>query len=395
MRSPRLAERRHAALSAAFATLISACSSGWEPAFDEKADPARFDTVAIADPDEALSFARVAAEGGARTIAVTEYRDGVVHGVDLGALLGRPADDPAAVFTTHGYDALRALLRDAPAAARVAVPAAELTLPVDLRDHHVAAATNFPEHAGDAGVEDGPFLFPKLVRPTGPYDTVPHSPGLLDYEVELAWVTLEPLARGTAPQHMGIVLCNDFTDRDTLLRHLDPWDVASGDGFATGKSFPGYLPVGNLFVVPRDFRRFAEALQLQLYVNGELRQRSKAREMVWDFDEIVSRTWAWQDRRWEHRGAQVSLLGDSETIPARTLVLSGTPHGTIFDGLRTRHYAAGLAAWLAGGWNEPLPSHVVGAYIGDAHAAGAYLRPGDRVEIHVDRAGVLRNRIGG
>jgi 2-keto-4-pentenoate hydratase/2-oxohepta-3-ene-1,7-dioic acid hydratase in catechol pathway len=369
------------------ALLASGCAGGFEPAFDESAPPGLFDEVAIADLDTALTFARTGNDRTRRTLAVTEYRGGTVRGVVLGA------KDPIDLVNQLGYDALREKVRTAPEDARVALPASSLVAPVDLADRHVAAATNFPEHAGDAGVEDGPFLFAKLVRPTGPYDPVPAGNALLDYEVEVAWVTLAPLAPGGDPPLLGLVLANDFTDRDTLLRRLDPWDVASGTGFATGKSFPGFLPIGNLFVVPRDHRRFVADLELRLWVDGKLRQRSAATEMVWDFDEIVARTYAWKDRRWDHRGASVSLLGDSEVIPARTLLLSGTPHGTIFDGLRARHYVGGLASWVFGGWSQSVPDNVVAAYIADARSAGAYLRPGNRVAIHVDHMGVLANPI--
>ena len=375
------------------ATLLAACSSSWEPAFDETAPADLFDRVAIADPDQALTFARVAGGGKSKVIAVTEYRDGTVQGVDLAVALGRAASDPITVFDEVGYDRLRDVIRDAPASARMAVPAAHLALPVDLGDHHIAAATNFPEHAGDAGVEDGPFLFAKMVRPTGPYDEVSAGTGLLDYEVEVAWVTLAPLGKGDIPAVVGLVLCNDFTDRETLLRHVDPWHVESGDGFTTGKSFPGFLPVGNLFVVPRDHRRFVADLELRLYVDGALRQRSVAHEMIWDLDEVLAQTWARQAQRWAHRGQQVSLLGGGDVIPARTLILAGTPHGTVFDGLRAKHYADGLARWVLGGWREPPPNHVIGAYIADARSARAYLEPGNRVEIHVNRMGVLRNPV--
>jgi 2,4-didehydro-3-deoxy-L-rhamnonate hydrolase len=373
--------------------LIAACGSSWKPAFDEQAPADQFDRVVITDPDQALTFARVAEGGKLKVIAVTEYRDGTVHGVDLTAALGHAASDPITVFNEIDYDGLLDAVRDAPETARVAVPAASLALPVDLRDHHIAAATNFPEHAGDAGVKNGPFLFAKMVRPTGPYDEVSAGTGLLDYEVEVAWVTLAPLGPGDAPARVGLVLCNDFTDRETLLRHIDPRHVESGDGFTTGKSFAGFLPVGNLFVVPRDHRRFVADLDLRLYVDGALRQHSAAKAMIWDLQEVLAQTWARTAQRWEHRGQHVSLFGGDDVIPARTLILAGTPHGTVFDGLRARHYAGGLARWLFGGWRESLPSHVVGAYIADAHAAGAYLEPGNRVEIHVDRMGVLRNPI--
>jgi 2-keto-4-pentenoate hydratase/2-oxohepta-3-ene-1,7-dioic acid hydratase in catechol pathway len=268
-----------------------------------------------------------------------------------------------------------------------------LVAPVDLRDRHIAAGTNFPEHAGDAGVEDGPFLFAKLVTPTKPVDTVSAGSGLLDYEVELAVVTLKPLAQGERLGDVGLVLCNDLTDRATLFRKLDPWDVASGQGFTTGKSFPGYLPIGNLFVVPRDFRTFVPKLELRLYVNDRLRQKSPTTEMVWDFDEIVAQTWAAKDRRWEHDGTQVSLLGDSAVIPERTLLMSGTPHGTVFAGLEPKHYFGGLSRWLFGGWDESPAMRVVDAYIDDARAARAFLQPGDRVDIRVEHMGVVRTTV--
>ncbi len=374
--------------------LLAACAPSWEPAFDEPVPPERFASVAIADPDEALTFARVRDGGRPVVLGVTDYRDGTVAGLDLTAVLAAGDADPIALFNAHGYDRLREVIRDAPAAARRTVAATALVAPVDLGAHHIAAATNFPAHADDAGVEDGPFLFAKLVPPTGPYDPLPAGDALLDYEVELAWVTLTPLAAGDgAPPYLGLVACNDVTDRDTLLRHLDPWDIASGAGFTTGKSFPGFLPIGTLFVVPRDHRRFVAGLALALAVDGALRQRAPAAAMVWDLDALLREVQARRGQRWAHRGGEIALVADDGAIPARTLLLAGTPHGTVFDGVPARHYVAGLGRWLAGGWDAPLATQVLAAYIDDAHAAAAYLQPGQRVEIHIDRLGVLRNEV--
>ena len=52
-----------------------------------------------------------------------------------------------------------------------------------------------------------------------------------------------------------------------------------------------------------------------------------------------------------------------------------------------------VLAWLGGGWQTALTTHVVEAYIGNARAAARYLQPGDRVTIHVDRLGVIENEI--
>ena len=354
------------------------------------AEPA---TVEIASLAEALTFARVASGDGARVLAVTRYEGDRVEGVDLSLALGRPATDPIGLFLALGYDALESAITDAPAEARTTVAAGDLGLPAELGDRHVAAGTNFPEHAGEAEVEDGPFLFSKRVAPTGPYAPVSARDGLLDHEVELAWVTFEPIAEGETPAHLGVVVCNDFTDRAALIRHVNPSDVTSGDGFTTGKSFPGFLPVGTLLVIPRDYRAFAAATVLELSVNGEVRQREKASEMIWDLDELLAQTWARRDVTWEWRGERVSLLDDAGRIPARTLILSGTPQGTIFQGVSTGRIVAGLGRWMFGGWSDGVMGSVAESYIDAALADGRYLQPGDVVEIRVDRLGVIRNRV--
>jgi 2-keto-4-pentenoate hydratase/2-oxohepta-3-ene-1,7-dioic acid hydratase in catechol pathway len=347
--------------------------------------------VEIAPLAEALTFARTGAPAAPRVLAVTRYEGGVVDGVDLGVLLGRPVRDPIDALADASWDGLHDRIDAAPAEARLRVAASELIAPVDLGAHHVAVGTNYPEHAGEAEVQDGPFLFAKLVQPTGPRASVSRGDGLLDHEVELGFVTLTPLAWGERPERLGLVLCNDYTDRATLLRHVDVWNPTSGAGFTTGKSFPGYLPIGDLFVVPRDLRAFAASLELRLWVDGTLRQQARVSQQIWNLDRILAETWARRDVTWAHHGAQVGLLSGEGTIPARTLVVSGTPGGTIFQGVPLATRLRGALAWLAGGWDQALPARVVETYIEDARAAGIYLQPGARVTIHADRLGTLEN----
>lgn len=367
--------------------LLGACGLGADSAPAPSAAPPPLEQVTIAPSAEALTFARVARGSGGRVLAVTRYRDGRVEGVDLGA------DDPIRLVLGEGYDALRHRIDSASSNDQVSVPARDLGMPVDLRDRHVATGLNFPAHAGESGAGDEPFLFPKLTRPTGPYAPVAVEGRLLDYEVEIAWVPLAPLAEHDRPASMGLVLCNDYTDRDTLLRTVDPWDPASGRGFTTGKSFPGSLPVGNLFVVPRDVRTFAAELELRLWVNGHLRQRAPLAASTWKLDDLIAQTWARRDRTWDDRGASVRLPVDDGRIPDRTLIMSGTPDGTVFQAIGTGQRLRGLGAWLLGGWQRALPAHVIDAYIRDARDAGIYLRPGDRVAIHVERLGVIENEV--
>lgn len=377
----------------ALSLAVTACRAApdAEPPAGRAPDQAR--TVEITNPHVALTFARIGSGKVPRVVAVTSYEAGTVAGVDLSSLLGHKVADPIGVLRELGYDTLRDLVVSAPESAIVRVSSHELLVPVDLRDYHVAAGTNYPEHAGEAQVEDGPFLFTKLVVPTASTAPVSVGDGLLDYEAELAWVTLEPLDDGATPAAMGVILCNDYTDRATLLRHVDVWNPASGTGFTTGKSYPGYLPVGDLFVVPRDFRAFAASLELRLWVNGSLRQRSLVAEHIWDVDEILAQTRARRDTTWEHRGRQVALPGASGTIPDRTLIMAGTPGGTVFRGIGLGTRVAGAGIWLFGGWSTPVTRQVIEAYVRDARTARRYLQPGDRVLIHVDRLGVIENEI--
>ena len=351
-----------------------------------------FGTVEIAPVAEALTFARVQEDGHHRLLLVSAYEEGTVSGVDVTAALG--ADDPIDAYAAHGYEAIAAL-----AAGRAErMPAGRLTLPAQLTASHIAAGTNFPEHAEEATVTDGPFLFPKEVEPTAFNAPVPAGEALLDYEVELCFVALAPVdlngaLDGTAPERMGLMLCNDVTDRAALMRNIDPSDVTSGKGFTTGKSAPGFLPVGNLFVIPRALRPFAEAAELRLWRNGELKQAATQSEAIWDFDELLRQTKGREGVTWAYQGRQVSLPAPGGTIPARTAILAGTPDGTVFRGVNKSAMALGLWDFVAGGWDRPITAHVVERHIAQEKASGDYLKPGERVQIAVRYLGEIDSLI--
>lgn len=376
---------------AMLSSLLGACGVSWNRAYDERFPEADRGTVEIAPLTEALTFARAEVAGVKRVLAVTSYREGRLEAVDLSALLDRDVIDPAAIFVEKGYDALRDAIAAAPPKARLSVLADRLAIPVDSDDRHIAVGTNYPEHASDAGTTH-PFLFPKIVQPGASGDEVGTRGSLLDYEVEVAAVTLAPLSADAPPEFLGFVLANDFTDRGLLMRVVDRNDIESGKGFTTGKSFPGSLPVGNLLVIPRDWRTFVPALELRLFVNDRLRQRSRASEMVWDTAEVLRQVFAKKGVSWEHQGERFPLF-DGDAIPARTLVLTGTPHGTVFDGVPPGIIASGLLRWLAGGWSLSVPEQVIAAYADAAREAKAYLQPEDRVAIHVHRLGELKSRV--
>jgi 2,4-diketo-3-deoxy-L-fuconate hydrolase len=347
-------------------------------------------TIAIAPTDQALTFARAGKGAAAQTIVVTRYQDGVVTGVDLAPLL-RPGEDAIAAYNRLGYDAIAAFV--ASAKASVSHEAATLAIPVDLRALHAAVATNYPEHADEAKVDGGPFMFAKIAQPTSSRAAIPASKGLLDYEVELCLVTLSALPSNAGAKG-GLILCNDVTDRAALLRGADINDIASGKGFTDGKSGAGFLPVGELFVVPRDLKVFVEPMQLHLFVNGEERQRTRVTDWIWDLDRLLVEIAKRRSVRWTWREGSAQLpVNKDGVLPDRTLVLAGTPAGTIFQGPGPATFVRGAFDWVAKfGHGSPIAA-IVERTITDDRASRGYLQAGDVVTIRVDHMGTLENRV--
>ncbi len=345
-------------------------------------------TLTIAPLDEALTFARSLA---GQTMGVLSYRDDQLTGVDLSALMLSPGEDAVDLINRLGQDAVSAaMLSGQPA---ITLPVSELDLPIKLTDAHIAVGTNYREHAEESAVTGSPFLFPKLVTPTASRADIPAGVGLLDFEVELCLVPLKPLGL-TDPASGGLILGNDVTDRALLMRGVNLKDPQSGRGFTDGKSAPGFLPVGDLLVVPRDLDAFVGGLILQLSVNGVERQRAPVTEWIWDLNEILNQARAKRETVWSWRQGEARLaFTEDGAIPARTVIMAGTPAGTLFQGVPGKDRQSGLVRWILSGFRGTVVKHVIDAYIARSQARKTYLQPGDQVTIRVDRLGTLSNRV--
>ncbi|MEC9365278.1 MAG: fumarylacetoacetate hydrolase family protein [Pseudomonadota bacterium] len=332
------------------------------PLFDETLLPQALDDITIASPDVALSFARYDNGGGRRTLLVTQYRGGRVTGIDVGAVLGRDGADPIALFAQHGYEALRQIAgAEGP---RVSVAAAALALPFETVERNIGVGLAYPAHAEEAGLGSEPVLFPKLTQPSGALSTIAKGDaGLLDYEAELCIVALDDLVGpAPAPTHMGLLLCHDVSDRWGLIRGVDPSAPMRTTGFEAGKGRNGFAPIGSLLVIPRDVEAFYRGIELQLYLNGRLRQREHAGAMLWSPQRALGEIFANAGVDYGYGARRVRLLDDPARLPARTIVFTGTPEGVIFKPLNF------FNPWL-------------------------YLQPGDEIVIRADYLGVMRNRI--
>jgi 2-keto-4-pentenoate hydratase/2-oxohepta-3-ene-1,7-dioic acid hydratase in catechol pathway len=344
------------------------------------------DNLHIAARADALTFARFLHEGKPHLLLVDSLREGSVRGIDLQQRLPGSANDPIDLFNQFGYQALKDL-----DGRHVTVDMSDLILPFSGTDNQVAVGINYPAHGVEADVSES-FLFPKRVLAT-PYNSpVPARDHLLDYEIELGFVLLNDLPDAVEPDFVGLVLASDYTDRAELMRHARLTDVSSGEGFTQGKSAPGFMPVGNLLVIPQDYRNFYRTLELGLWYNAQQRQEARPVDMSWDFGRILEETFARADRRWQWRDEVVALPVEGDHIPARTLILSGTPEGVIYRKPTLRQLFVGLSEMVFTGQWMNLQS-VVEPFLREEFRSGRYLKAGDVVQMKADRLGIINNTI--
>ena len=128
-----------------------------------------------------------------------------------------------------------------------------------------------------------------------------------DYELELAFVIGKRgrrIAVDNASEYVaGYAIGIDLSARDWQRhpKHLVKFDLFGG------KAFDDSCPLGP-FVVPA---RFVDAgdLQLQLRLNGELKQNANTRDMIWSVPE------------------QIARISEHMTLEPGDVILTGTPAG--------------------------------------------------------------------
>jgi 2-keto-4-pentenoate hydratase/2-oxohepta-3-ene-1,7-dioic acid hydratase in catechol pathway len=320
--------------------------------YDERVESIPKNALSLAPVKDALTFAKT--NSGEVLLVVALDRNGVVA-VNLTEVYGATGVDTLALYRDLGIEVIRTALDSEV----TFVEWESLGLPFVPQDHAVAAGTNFAAHAQEVGLEQGPFLFPKVSRPSVWNDTLPQS-ARLDYEVELCAVPIDDYSIDT-PSALGVTLCNDFTDRWDLVRNIDLDGPLGRTGFADGKSGERRLPIGALLVVPSNVERFLDGVELRLAVNGDLRQRGLGSQMIWKASKVMHETLAQCDQPYLYQGAEIPLT-ECGAIKAGTVVMLGTPDGVAFQMPNI---------WM------PWP----------------YLRPGDEVLTYASHLGFLQTKI--
>ncbi|MFC5261487.1 fumarylacetoacetate hydrolase family protein [Kribbella qitaiheensis] len=180
----------------------------------------------------------------------------------------------------------------------------------------VCIGQNYAAHAAESGAEPPkePIVFFKHPNTVvGPYDEVlvPRGSTRTDWEVELA-VVIGKTARYLASDEealaciAGYTIANDVSERAFQLE-------VSGGQWSKGKCCETFNPLGPA-LIPADEVDDPQNLDLKSWVNGEPRQDSNTRDMIFSV------------------AALVRDLSQYMTLDPGDLVNTGTPEGVALSG---------------------------------------------------------------
>jgi 2-keto-4-pentenoate hydratase/2-oxohepta-3-ene-1,7-dioic acid hydratase in catechol pathway len=240
-------------------------------------------------------------------------RIGVADGeeiVDLSAATQLPTEMVA--FLEAGDSALEAARAAVSAGGnRVALDDAKLESPILRPPKILAIGLNYGDHIAEAAssgmkVPEFPVLFNKQsTSVNAPFDPV-HKPRVsdaLDYEGELGVVigkSCRHVPRDRAHEVIaGYTIVDDVTVRDWQLRTPT---------MTIGKSFDTHCPMGPWIMTPDEFGD-PHTHDIKTWVNGELRQSSNTKHLVFDCFTLI-----------EH-------LSTAFTLEVGDVIPTGTPGG--------------------------------------------------------------------
>jgi 2-keto-4-pentenoate hydratase/2-oxohepta-3-ene-1,7-dioic acid hydratase in catechol pathway len=206
------------------------------------------------------------------------------------------------------WDEFRAELEQlAKLPSEIPLDAVRLLAPIARPSKLFGIGLNYADHIAESGMErptDQTWFSMPPTAANGPFDPIslPRVSAQLDYEAELVVVVGKPCRyadRASAEAAIfGYCVGNDVSIRD--------WQFRTSQ-FVLGKSFDTHAPHGPWIVTKDEID--AANLDIRCWVNGELRQSSNTRHMIFD------------------PAAQVEHLSQVMTLEPGDLLFTGTPDG--------------------------------------------------------------------
>ncbi len=270
-----------------------------------------------------------------------ETRIGVVRGdsiVDLAAAApGLPRDMVG--FLEAGDGAMARAHEASAGAASIPLGEVQLRAPVLRPGKILAIGLNYRDHVEESGMalpEHQTWFNKQRTCVQDPYGTInlPSVSTMLDYEAEMCFVIgkrCKHVPKERAHEVIaGYFVGNDVSVRDWQLR-TNTWQI--------GKSFDTHGPIGPWIVTPDEVGD-PHALDIRCWVNGELRQNSNTRHLIFNcFDEIAHLTQAF-------------------TLEPGDVIFTGTSGG-----------------------------------VGVAMKPPVFLKAGDVVKVEIEKLGAIENRV--
>jgi len=349
----------------------------------------------ILPTSEGITLAQTMVNNNRHTLLVLADNNTVIEAIDLSALFKTKAN-MITIFNTFGFERLAKIsLKNGIKAQSYSIDS--LLSPAGTNNHHVASGLNYRKHADEVDSEQVPFLFVKATKATRQQDIVVSPKELLDYEIELC---ARPLTTLTIPPvksepTFGFFICGDFTDRAELLRTMDLKNMQSGRGFSTAKSKKGYFPTGPYLVISKNWQQFIANTELKLTLNGELKQKAMAQQMIWSLSTILEKAQQHNDNNTPVHTSKVTSLLPNHKISADMVFLTGTPEGVLFrpPGTGFKIKAAIKYIFTGAFTDMKLTDFVIEQYSQSQLTAKALLQPEDQLTLSANFLGTIQLKI--
>ena len=282
-------------------------------------------------------------DGAIRLGALTN--NGVVHLESAAASMGfaTEAFRDTSSFLSAGDAAIQQaqkVVQEAARSAFTALSSVKLRAPVPRPGKIVAVGLNYRDHSIEAGAKEvpkTPIIFAKFPTSiSGPGDSIvlPHGDSQVDYEAELAVVIgkkTKAISAAEALQNVaGYMPLNDVSART--------WQFADKQ-WVRGKSCDTFCPTGP-YLTTRDEISDPQSLSISARVNGTTLQNSNTSRMIFGV------------------AALIEFISASITLEPGDIIATGTPEG-----------------------------------VGVFRTPPIFLKPGDIVEIEIEKLGLLRNPV--
>ena len=204
----------------------------------------------------------------------------------------------------------------------------------------ICVGLNYRDHSAESGFKqpDYPTLFTRfatsLVGEGAPV-VRPKVSDKFDYEGELVAVIGEGgrhISHANALDHViGYSIFNDVSVRDYQFKSPQ-WTV--------GKNFDGTGPFGPVFVTADELPPGGKGLRLQTRLNGQIMQDANTDDMVFDVATLIA------------------VISEAITLESGDVIVTGTPSG-----------------------------------VGQSRKPPVFMKAGDRVEVEIEKIGILSNPV--